>query len=229
MKVLTMSLASLFCFVPFAANCQFSGFGLSGGGSFSNVEHTTQVTNSNINEFNPNTRTGGTGGIRFDFNIDYDGITKFSPEIFIVQNGSKEFYRDFRVLNNDLINRKISLDYLGIYLPLTLYLPINDSNDAYNGIFMQGKLFGDYAVNGTTNDSFLGQEKIAFNNGFDRVDVGYSFEAGFISNGLTFLIGYNKGVKNIEFANSIGAENQTFQINNKGLTIAIGFIQKISE
>lgn len=225
-----MNFILIFIIFPEALFGQLSGIGIGAGGSVSTFDYGDQI--NSVQEFDNNNKAGGTGGIRFDFDLGSESF-KLSPEVFIVQNGSKEFYQDFSVLQNDLINRKVSLDYVGLYIPFTIYLPIDDgtgiTEDFYNGFLLQGRLFGDYVINGTIDNEILGESEVNFATNTDKIDYGYSFEAGFVIRGMKLMIGYNWGIKNIEFTNALGdVDSEDYLINNKGLTVQLGFIQKIS-
>lgn len=214
----------MFLFVPISAFSQLTGVGVNTGGSFSTFEYGEQV--NNVSQFDNGTQGGGTGGLRFDFDLNSEFI-KLSPEFFFVQNGSKEYYVDVNILLNDVIKNTVSLNYIGLYVPITFYLPLADDGDNYNGILIQGRLFADYAISGEVKNSALGSMDIEFDKGTDKLDFGYSIEGGFVSNGLKLSLGYNWGVKNIEFTNAIGGLNsEDYLINNKGLTLQIGYWQK---
>lgn len=225
MRVLKTIIFLHLFFNHYPAFSQLSGIGVGGGGAFSNFKYGEQV--SSVDQFDNSPKGGGTGGIRFDFNLKSDYL-KLSPEFFVVQNGAKEYYNDFTTLQNDLISRKVSLDYLGLYLPLTFYLPLNDNIETYNGLLVQGRVFGDYVVNGQIRDDSMGSEDVKFKKKSDKFDYGYSFEAGFVMNGLKLMFGYNWGLKNIEFTNAIGDINSNnYLVNNKGFTIQVGYLLKI--
>lgn len=207
---------------------QFSGLGVSGGASLSSFDYGS----TQMNSFQPEdgqTKGGGTGGIRFDFDLGTD-LFKLSPEFFIVQNGSKEYYHDFSFAQ-DLLSRQVNLDYVGLYLPLTLYIEMDDGyasdEEYFNGMLIQGRLFADYAINAEVNDKTLGPRPVEFESDFDKLDFGYSFEAGFVFQGFKLMMGYNWGVKNIEFSSSIGgASEENYLVNNKGFTIQVGYLQR---
>lgn len=216
-------------FFPAGLQAQLSGIGIGGGGSFSTFDYGGQV--NSINEFDSKNKGGGTGGIRLDFDLGSD-LLKLSPEFFIVQNGAKEYYTDFKMLQNELINREVALDYVGIYLPLTFYIPIDDGFDItegrYNGMLIQARLFGDYAIHTQINNELLGVSNVEFRSNEDKIDFGYAFEAGFVAQGMKFSFGYNWGIKNIEFYNALGdVDSGKYLINNKGFTIQIGYLHKI--
>ena len=229
MKILTLIqfviLIVLLHVCPTKVIGQLSGVGVGAGGSFSSFEYGDQI--NSVNDFDDTNKGGGTGGIRFDFDLAGESL-KLSPEFFVVQNGSKEYYKDIQRVQRDLINRKVSLDYLGLYLPLTLYIPMDDSDKAYNGMLIQGRGFIDYVVNGQIEDSKLGVSDVKFKSDKDKIDYGYSLEAGFIFQGMKLMIGYNWGIKNIEFSNALGDVNSdNYLINNKGFTIQVGYLQRI--
>lgn len=213
---------ALLIIFPFLGNAQLSGAGLSGGGSFSTFDYTGDSQTSLDN----GTKSGATGGIRLDFDLGSGDVLKFSPELFFVQNGSKDYYSSLGMLVNDL--RSVTLNYIGLYLPLTVYLPLGGDEfyDKYHGVMIQARVFTDYAINGTIQGGYGGS--VDFGDLLDRFDLGYSFEAGFAYEGLNIMLGYNKGIKDIEFNDSIasGSEGQSI-INNRGLTLQIGYIGKI--
>lgn len=225
MKTLLFSLS---LFLPLTTIAQLSGFGMNAGGSFSNFEYGNQV--NSLNDFDTNTKQGFTGGLNFHYELGNEN-TLFSPELFIIQNGSNEYYTDLLDFRNAVISRSISLDYVGIALPLSIFLPMDNPDDPYgdqyNGFMMQGKLYGDYAVSANIENALV-SEPIEFQNSTDRIDLGYILEAGLVYQGFQILFGYNKGLKNIEFQEAAGSVNSDdFLINNKGFTVQIGFMSKL--
>jgi len=221
-----LSLIFLLTLVPILAIGQLTGIGPSVGGAFSTFNYGSQV--NTVDDFDYSDRSGGTGGIRFDFDLGTK-IAKLSPEIFIIQNGSKEYYRDGSIIT-DLINRKVSLNYVGLYLPLTIYVPLGDDEKAYNGLFLRGKGFTDFAINGKIEQDNSKPSDVNFKEPSDRFDFGYSVEGGFVLNGFAFMFGYNWGLKNIKFANALGdINNANYLINNKGVTLTIGYIAKLQQ
>ena len=224
---LTLALAFLLCCQ--VASAQLSGFGIGAGGTASSFNYGNQVNSSpGIQNFNDNEKVGGTGGIQFDFDIASEFV-KLSPELFIIQNGSREFYNDFQQFQGDLIERSINLDYVGFYLPLKLYAPIDNGVDGYfNGLIAEVSGFFDYAINGTILGNNGIDEKVSFAREADRFDLGFSLSGGIIMNGFFLKFGYQKGIKNIEFFNAIGdTDDQNYLINNRGFTLSIGFMQKL--
>lgn len=223
MKTVIIILSGLF--LPIMAFCQLSGVGLNVGGAASTFEYGNQV--NNVSEFDNGTHAGGTGGVRLDFDLNNDYV-KVSPEFFIVQNGSKEYYQTFNAVSNDLVTNKVSLNYVGLYLPITFYLPLGDDDYSYNGILLQGRLFGDYAISGEIDNSKTGRSEVRFEKPMDKFDYGYSIEGGFVSNGIKISIGYNWGIKNIEFSNALGnVSADNYLINNRGLTLQVGYWQRL--
>ncbi len=221
-----LSLILLLHLSPLLAIGQMTGIGPSAGGAFSTFNYGNQV--NNVNDFDYSDRGGGTGGIRFDFDLGTK-IAKLSPEIFIIQNGSREYYRDASILT-DLIDRKVSLNYIGLYLPLTIYVPLGDDEKAYNGLFLRGKGFADFAINGKVEQYNTKPADVNFKEPSDRFDFGYGVEGGFVLNGFAFMFGYNWGLKNIRFANALGGvDSSNYLINNKGATLTISYIAKLQQ
>lgn len=225
------SIILYYSFTLFSVNAlaQLSGIGVGAGGSASTFEYGNQV--SSIKDFGNEEKIGGTGGIKFDFDLGNEN-TKFSPEVFIIQNGAKEYYQDFNQVQGDLINRRVSLDYFGLYLPFKLYLPIDNglgnTDYVYNGIVAEISGFLDYALNGTIIGEDKMEEKVAFASNSNKLDMGFSFSGGFVFNGVFMKFGYQKGIKNIEFNNALGdVDDQNYLINNKGFTLTVGFLQKL--
>ncbi len=219
----------LFCQM---GQAQLSGFGIGAGGTASSFNYGNQVNSSNdIDNFDNGNKVGGTGGIQFDFDLGSEFV-KLSPELFIIQNGSKEFYNDFQRFQGDLIERSVNLDYFGFYLPVKFYAPIDNGSglteDYFNGLIAEISGFFDYAMNGTIVGTNSIDEKVSFAQGVDRFDLGFSLSGGIIMNGFFFKFGYQRGIKNIEFFNAVGGtDDQNYLINNRGLTLSIGFLQKI--
>ncbi len=235
LKFLFTVLFISFYFIGFA---QLKGIGVNGGGSSSSFEHGNQV--KQINNFDTDSQQGGTGGIKLDFYLGESDVFSFSPEIFLVENGSDEYYKDLSILQNDLIKRNVSLNYIGLYLPVAMYVAIDEvfSNGEYvtdynyHGIIVQGKLFADYVIGGeisergTNTGTRLGTKEVNFEKPADKFDFGFSVEAGLAYMGWTIIFGYNWGVKNIKFENALGYSRSStdYLVNNKGLTLQMGYL-----
>lgn len=212
---------------------QLKGIGVNGGGTSSSFEYGNQV--KKIDGFDNNDQQGGTGGLKLDFYLGDSDLFSFSPEIFIVQNGSDEYYQDFARLQNELIKREVELDYVGLYLPFMMYIPIDEqfpngeyaTDYTYHGIILQAKFFADYVVGGEISEkglnskTNLGRQEVNFDSTSDKIDFGFSGEAGFAYLGWTIIFGYNWGVKNIEFNNALGYSGSSadYLINSKGLAL----------
>lgn len=198
-------------------NGQVSGMGITGGGNFANLKAPESNSDSNTNP-------GGGAGLRFDFNI-VDEFIKFSPEFFFQQKGSNDYIKNI----DDLQFGQISLSYLGIYLPVSLYVPMSEESEyAYNGLFLQGKFYIDYSVAATQiKDSET--RILQFASGGDKFDFGYSFEGGVIHNGLQLLIGYNQGIKNIDFIDSFGNSEKEISAKNSGVYLSLGYAHKFED
>lgn len=221
--------AILFCQM---GQAQLSGFGIGAGGTASTFNYGNQINSSSgIDNFDNGDKVGGTGGIQFDFDLASEFV-KLSPELFIIQNGSREFYNDFTQFQGDLVERSINLDYVGFYLPVKFYAPIdngyNITDQVFHGLIAEISGFFDYAMNGSILGNNSIDEKVSFAKDVDRFDVGFSLSAGIIMNGFFLKFGYQKGIKNIEFSNAAGGtDDQNYLINNRGFTLSIGFAQKI--
>ncbi len=239
MKNLTLILISLLCF-QYQVNAQLSGIGIGAGGNVSSFEYGDQT--NQITSFDNKDKLGGTAGIRFDFDLGSQAA-KFSPEIFLIQNGSREFFSSLNI--QDLVERKVSLDYIGLYLPLTLYVELDQSGgtyrggygypqnaanfDSFNGILISARGFFDYVLNGQVIDDFNKNSEIQFNKAIDKLDYGYSFSAGFVLQGAYLLFGYDKGIKNIVFEDALGSsQDQNYLLQNKGFHLKVGYLGKLN-
>lgn len=213
--------AYILCSVPTFGQ---SGFGLNAGGSFSNFNYGEQV--SSVDNFDNKNKEGLTGGLKLDFDLGDNEVLKISPELFIIQNGSNEYFTNQNIA--DLITRRVSLDYIGLYLPFTIYVPTEEGSDEYNGVMLKARLFSDFVINGEIKDGSNGTSDISFQNTLDKFDFGYSVEGGFLLQGFSIMVGYNWGLKNIEFNDSLGGTNSNnYLLNNKGLTLQVGYVAKL--
>ncbi len=216
-------------FFPFLLSAQFAGIGVGAGGASSAFDYGEQV--DAINEFDSQRKLGGTGGIKFDFNLGSENF-KLTPEIFIIQNGSREFYTEFNALQNDIINRRVQLDYLGLYMPLNIYIPIDDGNGVtdytYHGIIFNASGFIDYVINAAIDSDGFEKTEVAFRSNADKIDFGFSFNFGFVFNGMFMKFGYDQGIRNIEFYNALGdVDDENYLVNNNGFTLTVGYLYKI--
>lgn len=214
-----LCLALLYYALP--ATGQMEAFSMHAGGALANIDNGLQPTGPYNAPDNKN-KVGLTGGIKFDFPLGKSEVAKISPELFIIQNGSREYYNDLTVLQQDLFNQ-VSLDYVGIYLPITLA-----TKDVFDmgGVYVQGRIFADYAFGGQFANDLEGSSKIEFVDPLDRADFGFSFSFGIVTQtGLGFMLGYNWGIKDIEFEGdlpNVGTEN--YLINTKGFTLQVGAV-----
>lgn len=198
-----------------------TGFGIQAGGGPREI-NSIQSPSSLQDEG----KLGASGGIKLEYKLVEDFL-KFTPELFFYQNGTK-FYKSLPDLQTDLFAGKVSLDYAGIYLPVSLYLPVNEE-DNYNGFIGSAKMYIDYATKGEIVDSKGINRDISFDGSKARIDLGISLEGGFVFNGVSILFGYNKGIKNIEFNNDqISGMESTYIFNNKGLSLQLGFLAKLN-
>jgi len=187
------------------------------GGNAAGFDHSQQAMNLNT-ESDP--KIGMTGGIKMDFDLAGDWLSA-SPELFFIQNGSKEYLALDQLTN---INNIINMDYVGMMLPLR----INIGEDKLNGLALFGSFFADYTINATANETNgFAEKELAFNGMLDKIDFGYALGIEFVTNGFMIQVGYNKGLKNIQFYVPQANNDQTYLVNNKGLTLAVGYIAEL--
>lgn len=190
-----------------------------GGGSYTNFNTLSEPT---YEDYESGGKIGGAAGLQFDIQIFNNESTRFSPELFFIQNGSKEaFYTQFGSFANDLVNRRVNLDYIGLQLPFEM----ESLDEMGNGAFFNASFFADFAVNGRTIKDNGDAIPIEFSSEFDKLDLGLSLNLGFVQNYYSIQLGYNYGLKDIEFADEISlSEGGTYLINNKGFTLQIAYI-----
>jgi hypothetical protein len=170
-------------------------------------------------------KLGFTGGIKLEYKLFHQKWIRFVPEIFAIQNGSKEFYADFSALAND-VSRQVKLDYIGIYLPLHITL---FGEEGRKGMFLFGGGYADYTFNAQLVNTFFGQTEesdLSFKKATDKIDFGYHFGLGFtLDSGVHVQIGYCAGLKNIEFSTSlIQGRQDSYYVANNGVTLSFGFM-----
>lgn len=224
MKTLRISMALGFLLFTLNGTAQFAGFGVGGGGTASTFKYGNQVRV--VEEFESEDKVGGTGGIKFDFNLGTEYL-KLTPEFFLIQNGSTEYYSSIQ----DVINRNVKLDYIGFYLPLTFYIPLDNgqgiTEEAYHGILINASGFIDYVINAEIDNGLEQNTAITFREDANKVDFGFSINAGFVFNGIFLKFGYDHGLKNIEFQDALGdLEDENYLINNRGFTLTAGYLYK---
>lgn len=100
--------------------------------------------------------------------------------MFFIQNGSKEFYNDIQNVVNDLISRKVSLDYVGVYVHMKYNLLGENISDDATGILLGVSLYAEYVVGGVIDDDAKGLSKIDFVSGSDKLDFWGSTALEFI-------------------------------------------------
>lgn len=127
----------------------------------------------------------------------------------------------------------MQLDYIGLYLPLNIYIPLDNGQGitdyAYHGIMINASGFVDYVINASINNDLGGNNEVAFRKNSDKVDFGFSINAGFVFNGMFLKFGYDQGIKNIEFYDALGdLDDEDYLINNKGFTLTAGYLYKIN-
>lgn len=208
---------------------QFTGLGINGGGNIASFDY--QNGTQGLSDFENSSKLGGAAGIKLDFNLSSENL-KFTPEIFINQNGSKEFYTDLSLFQNDVISRTVSLDYIGAYLPLNLYIPLDDGTGItdyyYNGLFASASIYFDYVIGSDLSSDFHSKSKLEFRNSSDKMDFGVALMAGFLYENMLIQFGYDHGIKNIEFADESGGQsNSLVLVNNRGFTLKVGYMYKL--
>ena len=86
-------------------SAQLSGFGVGLGASATTFEGESMTSqNTNNGDGLTDNKIGGTGGIRFDFDLKNE-VVKLSPEVFIIQNGSKEYYNSLNQFQDELFGQ----------------------------------------------------------------------------------------------------------------------------
>lgn len=204
------------------------------GGTSSSFDYNNDFEmNQAVQSFDGENKGGFTGGIKVNIPTNDLGW-HIAPELFFIQNGSKEFYNDIQNVVNDLISRKVSLDYVGIYLPMKYNLlgqVISDDRDA-SGILIGVSLYAEYVVGGIIDDdNGKSLSKINFVNGSDKLDFGGSAALEFIfpvptnTGYIPFSvgIGYDYGVNNINFFSELpNNADERYIVNNQGLNIKAG-------
>ena len=188
--------------------------------------------NQAVQSFDGENKGGFTGGIKV--NVPTNGFGwHIAPELFFIQNGSKEFYNDIQVVVNDLISRKVSLDYVGVYIPMKYNLLGENISDDATGILLGVSLYAEYVVGGVIDDDAKGLSKINFVSGSDKLDFGGSAALEFIfpvpantQSGIipfSLGIGYDYGVNNINFFSELpNNADERYIVNNQGLNIKAG-------
>lgn len=200
-------------------SAQLNGVGFSLGGNSANLKAPEEMDN-----FDSDSNLGGGGGLRLDYKI-MDEYVMFSPELFILEKGSDEFIDNLSDINLGQLN----LTYFGMNLPISLYAPMGfESEDVYNGVFLQGKFYFDYYLTGSQSMNSE-ERKIQFEGNGDKFEFGYTIEGGLIYQGLQILAGYNVGIKDFEIINAFDNSNTLYSVNNKGLYFALGYVVKIPD
>ena len=220
-KVLILSLVSFsIIFNISTLNAQLTGFSSTVGGTATGFNYNNQPNaNSLSSDVDENNTLGGAGGIQLDFAIAESEFMKFSPEFFFMQNGAEEYYDNFNQLYQGL-SRDLSLSYIGVYAPFKL-----DLMSEGTGMTAYASAFMDYAISGTINDGLYSSD-IEFASPADRFDYGFTLGIGVASQGLLLDFGYQQGLQNIEFYNSIsGSIGQgAYEVNNKGFYLKLGYV-----
>lgn len=167
------------------------------------------------------TKLGLSGGIQFQFNPFNSQTVVIAPELFFLQGGNKE-YLTLDGLGQSIIDRKVNLDYAGVYVPMEIRL----IDETSSGLILAVGGFADYAVKGEFSDRFDAESTnapIQFETIFDRLDLGYSIGLSFLSNGYSLKLAYVRGITGIEFYDNINTPDQTYLVENKGFTLSLGF------
>lgn len=206
----------VFCFSLVTINAQ-TRLGFSGGGTAANFEYPEQVQTT---DYQSEKKLGFNGGIKVDIPLVKSNMLKLTPEIFINQNGAKDqYFTSWIALRDSMINNRVSLDYVGIYFPAKFNLEAPSGS----GIFFTAAFYADYTISASVATNYIDNEEIKFKSEKDKIDMGYRFSFGLmVSEGVGLELGYNKGIKDIEFSTKLNNNNsQQYIVNNKGFTIAL--------
>ncbi|HYE53772.1 MAG TPA: outer membrane beta-barrel protein [Chitinophagaceae bacterium] len=189
--------------------------GISGGGTSANFEYPEQNQNAG---YESEKKLGFNGGIKVDIPLVKSQMLKLTPELFINQNGAKDqYFTSWLAIRDSMVNNKISLDYIGIYFPVKFNLQAPDGA----GIFLTAAFYADYTISAKIASNQIDGEDIEFKSEADKIDMGYRFSFGLmVSEGVGIEVGYNEGIKNIEFATKLNS-NTTQLVNNRGLTLSL--------
>jgi hypothetical protein len=190
--------------------------GISGGATAANFDYGENIGNP---DYANEEKIGFNGGIKLNVELGKQKLFYITPELFINQNGTKdEYYTSFSTLVDSLAQNRVSLDYVGLYLPFK----INLQSKKGAGVYFMGSGYADYAIAARLNSNVAEGEKVEFESEKDKIDFGYRLCIGLMfEESVGLEIGYNKGIKNIEFSTQVTNSNTKYLINNRGLTISL--------
>ena len=204
-------------FMPLAMHSQSYLGSAQLGGNFGTFDYGQQI--NNVDEFDSGRDAGLSLGGNMALPIFGENIY-FSPGAFYQANGSEEFFSFFDGNSVLMIDRELSLNYLGFQFPLELAM----IEEGF-GFVLHSSLFIDYAFSGNISDMNGETTSIGFESTGDHFDYGFNLSLSVFQGGNYGLeIGYHKGLKNIEFAEAAGVEfsnedDSNYLINNNGFTI----------
>lgn len=187
------------------------------GGNFGTFDYGQQI--DNVDEFDSGRDAGLSLGGNLAMPIFGEDIY-FSPGVFYQANGSEEFYSFFDGNSVLMIDRELSLNYLGFQFPIEWAM-----FEEGVGFVLHSSFFIDYAFSGNISDMNGETRSIGFESRGDHFDFGFNLSISLFQSGNYGIeIGYHKGIKNIEFAEAAGVEfvdqdESNYLINNNGFTI----------
>ena len=187
------------------------------GGNFGTFDYGEQI--NNVDEFDSGRDVGLSAGGNLAFPIFGESVY-FTPGVFYQANGSEEFFSFSDGSAVLMIDRELSLNYLGFQLPIEVAM----LEEGF-GFVLHGSLFIDYAIGGDVSNLDGESQSIDFNSKGDQFDYGFNLSLSlFQGQNYGLEIGYHKGLKNIEFADAAGVQvsgndDSNYLINNNGFTI----------
>ncbi len=205
---------------------KITGFEISGGGRLATAEGSTSRI-SNIIRTDEERRIGGNVFSKLHIELGSKWI-KLNPEIFFIQNGTQQVYSNVNMLGQSALEQKIRLNYAGISIPFSLFVPFK-KDVKLSGLELYGGGFADYLISGYYKESNGKEQAIDFGEEEqNKIDWGLSAGLGLLFNGFVIRAGYDKGLKNISFitATSTGAAFQN-NIKNSGMYCVIGYTKEI--
>ena len=169
-------------------------------------------------------RLGGDFFSKLHINLGTNMI-RFSPELFFVQNGEQETYQNISNVGQSLVERKIRLNYAGINLPLSIFIPFA-KGAVDSGIELFGSGFADYALDGTFTDGGGAEQPLDFGAALsNKIDWGFSAGAGIMFDGFVIRSGFDRGLNEINFITAANAGGTTqYNVKNSGFYATLGYI-----
>lgn len=236
MEIRLLKLTLMYLIFSTDATAQFVGFGVTPGGNAAQFINSEQSLPNNPSlPADQGNKLGGNGGIKLEWMLFHKEWLKLSPEFYILQKGSKEYYSSVQQFSQSVVNRRIDLDYVGVMVPLkfeikgtgTIFSPtpygVTSDEVEYTVLYFQANFFGDLNIGARTSSG----DQVTFDNFTDKIDSGFSAQVGLALNLNTFIqFGYNRGVKNVKFMtqnNTTQSTNAAYLINNRNFTISMVF------